>query len=107
MSIWTAIGSNIVGPRDDEHRTARTIRLCDAPKEGGRETEGGRDIGRVAGRNFVKRPERQPPLRQVCVKIAKTERKRGCFNRSSIRLRQHPAKILHGFFAAWRGGFGI
>lgn len=107
MSIRAAICGNIVWPCDDEHRSACSVGLCDATEKGGRETEGGRHIGRAAGGNLVQCSEGQPPLRQVRIKIAKTEGKRGCFDRSAVCLRQHPAEIPDGLFAGLRRGFDI
>ena len=105
LPIWPAKGGNVVRSGDNEHRTACAIRLRNAPKKGHRETESGRYIGGAAGRNFMQCPERQPPLRQMRIKRGKAERERGCRHRNPVRLRQHPAKILHGFFAGLREGF--
>lgn len=96
MSIRTAICGNIAWPGDDEDRSACTVSLCDATEKGGRETEGGRHIGRGIGCNLVERSERQPPLRQMRVESGKAEGKRGCFDRNPVCFRQHPAETPDG-----------
>ncbi|RKE72625.1 hypothetical protein DFP91_0493 [Pseudorhodoplanes sinuspersici] len=107
MSVRAAIGGNIVWSCDDEHRSACAIGLCDATEEGGRKTEGRRHIGCNDRCDFVQRAEGQAPLRQMLIESGKAEGKRGCFDRSPVCPRQHPAKVPNGLFTGLIRGFGI